>query len=206
VTTGVLSARRPAVAEPNGSGVLVDAIQTDASINPGNSGGPLLNARGEVIGVNTLARLGAGGAPAGINFAIPINAVKRIIPELIANGVYKHPFLGVGTMEITESIAQQLNLPVQEGLMVQSVTAGTGAATAGLRPATSPQSVRSREVGVGGDIIVAVDGQPVRRSPDLLVYLERNKHPGEIVTLTVVRDGQRLDLPVRVGERPLPQR
>lgn len=206
VTTGIVSARRATVDSPNGAGILVDAIQTDASINPGNSGGPLLNSRGEVVGVNTLARLGPGGGQAGLNFAIPVNAVKQIAPELIATGTYKHPFLGVGAVAITESIADELNLPVREGLIVQSVTPGSGAAAAGIRPSAQPRQVRSREVGVGGDIIVAVDGQPMRRSPDLLVYLERNRRPGDTVTVTISRDGQRQDIPVRVGERPLPQR
>ncbi|MFN0070121.1 MAG: S1C family serine protease [Chloroflexota bacterium] len=206
VTTGIVSARRATVDSPNGAGVLVDAVQTDASINPGNSGGPLLNARGEVIGVNTLARLGPGGGQAGINFAIPVNGVKRIVPELIANGTYKHPFLGVGAVAITESIADELKLSVREGLMVQSVTPGSGAASAGIKPSVQPRQVRSREVGIGGDIIVAVDGQPMRRSPDLLVYLERNRRPGDNVTVTVNREGQTQDLQVRVGERPLPQR
>jgi 2-alkenal reductase len=206
VTTGIVSARRTTVDSPNGSGVLVDAIQTDASINPGNSGGPLLNARGEVIGVNTLARLGPGGGQAGINFSIPINAVKRIAPELIASGTYKHPFLGVGAVAITEAIADQFKLAVREGLIVQSVTPGSGAAAAGLRPSSQPQQVRSREVGVGGDIIVSVDGQPMRRSPDLLVYLERQRRPGDTVNVTVNRDGQNQELQVRVSERPLPQR
>ena len=150
VTTGIVSARRATVDSPNGSGVLVDAVQTDASINPGNSGGPLLNARGEVIGVNTLARLTPGGGQAGINFAIPINAVKRIAPELIASGTYKHPFLGVGAVAITEAIADQFKLAVREGLIVQSVTPGSGAAAAGVRAvhptATSaqPRSWRRR--------------------------------------------------------------
>jgi S1-C subfamily serine protease len=202
VTIGIVSGRRAAVETPGGTGVLVDAIQTDASINPGNSGGPLLNGRGEVIGVNTLARLIQGMGQAGINFAIPVNAVKRIAPRLIAGGTYSHPFLGVGAVAITESIATELSLPVREGLIVQSVTPGSGAAAAGIRPSTQARQVRSRELGVGGDIIVAVDGQPMRSSPDLLVYLERSRQPGDTVTVTVNRDGQNQDIPVRVGDRP----
>jgi 2-alkenal reductase len=206
VTIGIVSARRATVESPGGSGVLVDAIQTDASINPGNSGGPLLNGRGEVIGVNTLARLIPGVGQAGINFAIPINAVKRIAPQLMSGGTYNHPFLGVGAVAITESIADELRLPVREGLIVQSVTPSSGAAAAGIRPSTQPRQVRSRELGVGGDIIVSVDGQPMRRSPDLLVYLERSRRPGDTVTVTVNRDGQNQDIPVRVGDRPLTPR
>ena len=133
VTTGVISARRATVSEPEGGGVLIDAVQTDASINPGNSGGPLLNANGEVIGINTLARLGVSGGTAGINFAIPINSAKRIVPALIQTGTYGHPYLGVGTVPITTSIAQELGLNVSSGLIVQTVEPGSGAAQAGIR-------------------------------------------------------------------------
>lgn len=168
VTTGVISARRGTISEPQRGGILIDAIQTDAAINPGNSGGPLLNAQGEVVGVNTLARLGVGGGTAGINFAIPSNAVQRIVPTLIQTGTYQHPFLGIGTVPISASIASELNLPVTEGLVVQTVEQGSGAAQAGIRPAGAPRQIRSREVGVGGDIIIAVDGQPIVQSSDLL--------------------------------------
>src|SRR3712207_3726906 len=133
VTTGVVSARRPVVSEgQNTDGVLVNAIQTDTAINPGNSGGPLLNARGEVIGVNTMG-LQPQGAPAGLNFAIPINNAKRVLPDLLARGSYPHPFVGISSAEITPSVAQALNLSVREGLLVQTVDPNSGAARAGLR-------------------------------------------------------------------------
>jgi S1-C subfamily serine protease len=202
VTTGVISARRATVPEPEGGGVLIDAIQTDASINPGNSGGPLLNASGEVIGINTLARLGVSGGTAGINFAIPINAAKRIIPSLVQTGSYSHPYLGVGTVPITSSIAQELSLPVDSGLIVQTVEPGSGAARAGVQAAGPPRQIRSREVGVGGDIIVAVDGQPLKQAADLLTYLERNKSPGASVNLTILRGGQQQTVTVTLGARP----
>ena len=144
VTTGIVSGRRPLVSEPEGDGVLVNAIQTDTSINPGNSGGPLLNARGEVIGVTTLGLMPNGGQ-AGLNFAIPINNAKRILNDLMAKGSYAHPFVGIGTAEITSTVAEQLSLPVKEGLLVQSVDPNSGggegrpqgrlaAAAAGRRP------------------------------------------------------------------------
>ncbi|MFN0073321.1 MAG: S1C family serine protease [Chloroflexota bacterium] len=205
VTTGVISARRATISEPGGTGILIDAVQTDAAINPGNSGGPLLNARGEVIGINTLARLGVGGGTAGINFAIPINAAKRIVPALIQSGSYSHPYLGVGTVPITASIATELGLPVSTGLMVQTVEPGSGAARAGIRPASGPpRQIRSREVGLGGDIIAAVDGQTLDQASDLLTYLERNKSPGETVNLGILRDGQRQTVSVTLGARPPP--
>lgn len=215
VTAGVVSGRRPVVDEPSNpgqpgqslnSGVLINAIQTDASINPGNSGGPLFNARGEVIGINTLilspgGQFGQGGN-IGIGFAIPIDYAKRIIPDLIAKGRYAHPFMGIATQEITETIATQANLPVKEGLLVAQVDQGSPAARAGLKAGTRPEDARSRQVSLGGDIITAVDGQPVRRPEQLLVYLETEKRPGDIVRLTVIRDGQTLTIPVELGERP----
>jgi 2-alkenal reductase len=202
VTTGIVSGRRPVVSEPGGGdGVLVNAIQTDASINPGNSGGPLLNARGEVIGVNTLGLMPRGGQ-AGLNFAIPINNARRILPDLLARGSYAHPFVGIGSAEITAQVASALSLSVQEGLLVQSVEPGSGAARAGLRGGSQPREVGSRQVAVGGDIIVAIDGQRVRRPEDFIAYLELNRKAGEIVALSIVRDGQPRDVSVTLGERP----
>jgi S1-C subfamily serine protease len=203
VTTGVVSGRRPLVAEPEGDGVLIGAVQTDASINPGNSGGPLMNGRGEVIGVNTLGLL-PNRAQAGLNFAIPINNAKRILPDLLASGSYAHPFVGIGSAEITSTIADQLQLPVKEGLLVQSVEPSSGAAQAGLRGGSQPREVGARRVAVGGDIVVAIDAQKVRRPEDFVAYLELNKKAGDTVTLSIVRDGQTRDVQVTLGERPRP--
>ena len=204
VTTGIVSGRRPVVNEPGDSdGVLVNAIQTDTSINPGNSGGPLLNSRGEVIGVNTLGLM-PGGNQAGLNFAIPINNAKRILPDLLAKGSYAHPFVGIASSDITPTIASTLSLPVQEGLLVQSVEPNTGAERAGLRGGSQPREIGTRRIAVGGDIVVAIDGQKVRRPEELVAYLELNKKAGENVTLTVVRDGQQREIQVTLGERPRP--
>jgi 2-alkenal reductase len=215
VTAGIVSGRRPVVDEPTSSGpgqrpaeqgLLIDAIQTDASINPGNSGGPLFNGRGEVIGINTLIISGGGqggaGGNIGIGFAIPIDYAKRIVPELIAKGKYAHPFLGMLSETITETMVRDLNLPVKEGLLVQEVEAGTPAARAGLKGGSRPQDARSRRVSVGGDIITAADGKPMKRAVELVAYLETQKSVGETVTLSIVRDGKPLDLPVQLGERP----
>jgi S1-C subfamily serine protease len=204
VTTGVVSSRRPLVSEPEGDGVLVNAIQTDASINPGNSGGPLLNARGDVIGVTTLGLMPNGGQ-AGLNFAIPINNAKRILDDLIARGSYPHPFVGIATAEITQTIAEQLGLPVGEGLLVQSVERGSGAAEAGLRAGSQQREAGARQIAAGGDIIVAVDGQPMKRPEDFVAYLELNKRAGDRLALTIVRDGRQQDVQVTLGERPSAQ-
>jgi 2-alkenal reductase len=216
VTAGIVSGKRAVVDEPGGqqvpgqppvsSGVLINAIQTDASINPGNSGGPLFNARGEVIGINTLilspGAAGGRGGNIGIGFAIPIDFAKKIVPELISKGRYAHPFLGVATQEITETIAREANLPVQQGLLVAQVDAGTPAAQAGLRAGTNPRDARSRRVSLGGDIITAIDGQPLKRPEELLVYLEMQKRVGDTVTITVLRDGRTLQLQGQLAERP----
>jgi 2-alkenal reductase len=206
VTAGIVSARRPVVAEPEGDGVLVNALQTDAAINPGNSGGPLLNLRGEVIGVNTLGRLAEGGGQAGLNFAGPINNAKKVMPDLIAKGSYPHPYVGISSAEITPSIAQVLSLRVQEGLLVQNVEPNSGAARAGLRGGQGQQQVRSRQIVVGGDVVTAIDGNRVKRPEDFVAYLETNKKAGDTVTLTIVRDGQERQVQVTLGERPRPQR
>ncbi|HZO30748.1 MAG TPA: trypsin-like peptidase domain-containing protein [Chloroflexota bacterium] len=206
VTTGIVSSRRPLVSEPGGDGVLVNAIQTDTSINPGNSGGPLLNSRGEVIGVTTLGLMPNGGQ-AGLNFAIPINNAKRILPDLLAKGSFAHPFAGIGTAEITSTMAEQLKLPAKEGLLVQSVDPNSGAAKAGLKGGSQQQQQQAgaRQVAPGGDIIVAVDGKATKRPEDFASYLELNKQAGETVVLTIVRDGKQQDVTLTLGERPSAQ-
>jgi S1-C subfamily serine protease len=202
VTSGIVSSRRPVVSEPGGGdGVLVNAIQTDTSINPGNSGGPLLNARGEVIGVNTLGLMPNGGQT-GLNFAIPINNARRILPDLLSSGSYGHPFVGIGSAEITPQVANALSLPVQEGLLIQTVEPASGAARAGLRGGSQAREVGSRQVAAGGDIIVTIDNQRVRRPEELIAYLELNKKAGETVTLTLIRDGQQREVQVTLGARP----
>ena len=211
VTAGIVSAvREPG--EDVGAGVgagnldlIGGAIQTDASINPGNSGGPLFNAAGEVIGVNT-AILSQSGGNIGIGFAIPINVVKRVAPVLIQSGRYPHPFIGVTTVALSRmgaALKRDLGLPEnQTGLLVQEVSAG--AQQAGIRPGQRAVNVEGGQIRVGGDIIVAIDRQEVTGG-ELRAYIENNKKPGDSVTLTVLRDGQRIDVPVALTERPQTQ-
>jgi S1-C subfamily serine protease len=205
VTTGIVSGRRQVVSEPEGDGVLVNAIQTDTSINPGNSGGPLLNARGEVVGITTLGLMPNGGQ-AGLNFAIPINNAKRILDDITSSGAYSHPFVGIGTAEITSTVADQLQLPVKEGLLVQSVDPNSAAGKAGIKGGTQQkQQAGARQVATGGDIIVAVDGKAMKRPEDFISYLELNKKAGDTATLTIVRGGQQQDVSLTLGERPVAQ-
>jgi S1-C subfamily serine protease len=210
VTEGIVSARRNPGEESSVPGNPIDllggAIQTDAAINPGNSGGPLFNAAGQVIGVNS-AILSQSGGNEGVGFAIPINVVKRVAPELIQTARYSHPQVGVTSFPLSDlspQAKQQLGLdPTLRGLLVQQVTAG--AQQAGVQAGTRRATVGSEAIVVGGDIIVAVDGQPVTTGGDLRGWLENNKHPGDQATLSVLRDGQRLDLPVTLTERPASQ-
>jgi S1-C subfamily serine protease len=205
VTTGIVSGRRQVVSEPEGDGVLVNAIQTDTSINPGNSGGPLLNARGEVVGITTLGLMPNGGQ-AGLNFAIPINIAKRILDDILASGSYAHPFVGIATAEITSTMADQLQLPVKEGLLVQNVEPNSAAAKAGIKGGSQQQQqAGARQVATGGDIIVAVDGTAMQHPEDFIAYLELNKKAGDGMTLTVVRGGQQQDVSLTLGERPVAQ-
>lgn len=177
-------------------------IQTDAAINPGNSGGPLLNARGEVIGVATAIQ-SSDGSNAGVGFAIPSNLVARVVPALIHKGRYDHPWLGISGRTIGPDLAKALNLPVERGVQVVEVTPGSPADKAGLR-GSSGATVKYKGVDIeaGGDVIVAIDGQPVRKFDDLLVYLMRNTEAGQTVTLTILRDGKEMRVTVTLGKRP----
>jgi S1-C subfamily serine protease len=211
VTEGIISARRnPGENSPVPGAQIADvlggALQTDAAINPGNSGGPLFNASGLVIGVNS-SILSQSGGNEGVGFSIPINVVKRVAPELIQTGHYRHPQLGVSTIALADigpQAKQQLGFqPNQRGLLVEQVTAG--AQQAGIQPGTRRVQLGNQTVLTGGDLIVAIDGQPVATGGDLRGYIENNKHPGDTTTVSVLRNGQRQDIPVTLSERPATQ-
>ena len=180
LTTGIVSALGREITSPNGR-TIRGVIQTDAAINPGNSGGPLLDSSGRLIGINT-AIIGPGGGSAGIGFAVPVNTVRQVVPDLIRYGRIIRPVLGVGIVE--DRIAKQLGIT---GVIVMNVEAGKGAAKAGL---TGLKQDRNGRITLG-DVIVAVDGAPVETSDDLLTILERHK-AGEVVTVkTERRDGSK---------------
>ena len=180
LTTGIVSALGREITSPNGR-TIRGVIQTDAAINPGNSGGPLLDSSGRLIGINT-AIIGPGGGSAGIGFAVPVNTVRQVVPDLIRYGRIIRPVLGVGIVE--DRIAKQLGI---KGVIVMNVEAGKGAAKAGL---TGLKQDRNGRITLG-DVIVAVDGSPVETSDDLLTILERHK-AGEVVTVkTERRDGSK---------------
>jgi 2-alkenal reductase len=180
-----------------------DVIQTDAAINPGNSGGPLLDSRGRVVGVNTAIRSNTG-ANAGIGFAVPVNTVKRIVPGLIEEGAYEYPYLGITSNRFftLAELAAQLDLPVEQGVLIAEVQPRTGAAEAGLQGGDREVEVMGQPVVVGGDIIIAIDGEELRTFDDLVAFLVSDTEIGQTVLLTIVRDGREIEVPVTLGERP----
>jgi S1-C subfamily serine protease len=183
--------------------VIVDIIQMDAAVNPGNSGGPLVNLKGQVVGVNN-ALQSETGTFSGIGFAIPSDTIKREIDDLIGKGSYTHPWLGVTAQDVTLAIADAIGLDESYGALVAEVTSGGPADQAGLRGGDSTMVIDGRIVTVGGDVIIGVDGLVVRRLTDIVVYIERNKVPGDTVELLIDRNGQQLNLTLTIGQRPLP--
>ena len=197
LTTGVISSLgRPLEAE-NGR-VIYNVIQTDAAINPGNSGGPLLDSRGRVIGVNTAIRTGAEN----IGFAVPVDTVKRVVPELIERGRYRHPWLGTLSYSIDPELVQGLRLPVEKGILVAQIYRDSPAAKADLRGGNREVTVGNRRILAGGDIIVAINGQPIENHEDLTVYLETETQVGQVVELTIMRGDQEMTIEVELGEVP----
>ncbi len=200
VTRGVISSLNRTLKADTGR-VISGIIQTDAAINPGNSGGPLLNSRGEVIGINTAIFSPSGGS-VGIGFAVPINTAKRLLPQLIARGRVSHPWLGISGVDLSGDLARALGLAVKEGILVTQVDPQGPAARAGVRGARRSARLGNRLFPVGGDIIVAVDGARVTSVDELIAFLDAERKVGDEVRLEIVRDGRPLTLPVRLGELP----
>ncbi|MGD8627175.1 MAG: trypsin-like peptidase domain-containing protein [Anaerolineae bacterium] len=201
ITTGVISSLGRTLTRENSNFQIAEVIQTDAAINPGNSGGPLLDSQGKVIGVNT-AIASTSGTNSGVGFAIPVDIVKKVVPELIANGRYRHPWLGIGGSSITPEMVEAGDLPVSTGVLISQVEPESPAAKAGLQGGDRQVSVSGLPMVFGGDIVIAIDGQEVKRFDDVVNYLASFTSVGDTVTLTVVRDGQELDLGVTLEERP----
>ncbi|WP_161486138.1 trypsin-like peptidase domain-containing protein [Candidatus Nitrosocosmicus hydrocola] len=178
-----------------------DIIQTDAAINPGNSGGPLLNMRGEVIGINT-AIFSATGMYSGVGFAIPSYLIQKVVPSIITTGEYQHPYLGVSGTDMDSDIAEIMNLKNTTGFLVIQVTSGSPAEKAGIRGGAILTEIDGREVELGGDVIVGIDDKSIRKIDDLLSYLDREKKVGENVTLTIIRNGQVQEIVLTLAARP----
>ena len=196
LTRGIVSSIR-SVQEPDGTAI-DEAIQTDAAINPGNSGGPLLNLRGEVIGINTLIASNSGQS-AGIGFAIPINTAKAVLNDLVTLGRVRRPALGVRTIPINADLADQLSLAADYGLLIVQVVAGGAADRAGLHGGNERAYLGNVPIMIGGDLIVAIDGEKVEDQQNLAQMM--NKHrAGDVVRVTIFRGKKKTDVQVTLGE------
>jgi S1-C subfamily serine protease len=204
ITAGIVSALQRPITAPNGF-TIDHVIQTDAALNHGNSGGPLLDARGEVIGVNSQIQTAGGGGNVGIGFAIPINTVKDVAAQLIKSGRVEHAFLGINGKALTPAIAKLFHLPAKQGVLVASVCPSSGAAKAGLRGSTTSVVVAGESWPVGGDLIVRADGTRIPTTDRLRAAVSAKK-PGDTVKLTVFRDLKQLSLNVDLGRQPLTPR
>jgi len=196
MTRGIISSIRSLKGQ---RGFIDEAIQTDAAINPGNSGGPLLNARGQVIGINTMILTGGVEQSAGIGFAIPINTAKAVLDDLVHLGRVRRPELGVRTIPIGPELANQLGLAADSGLLVVDVVPGSAADRAGLRAGTERAYVGNYPIMLGGDLLVAIDGQPIEDQQDLS-HVMQNHRSGDTVTITIYRGKKRMDIKVVLGE------
>jgi S1-C subfamily serine protease len=203
VTSGIVSAKGRALPglPARGQGSIQDFIQTDAAINPGNSGGPLLNARGEAIGINTMIFSPSGGS-VGVGFAIASNTARRWLPELVAQGHASHPWTGFEAQPLTPQLAGALRLPEQQGLLVAAVTPNGAAAKAGLRGGSRQVRVGNQRLIIGGDIVTASDGRRITDPDELDAYVDDNKRVGDSLRLDYLRDGQPASVELRLGERP----
>ncbi len=197
MTRGIISSIRP-VRGPNGN-YIDEAIQTDAAINPGNSGGPLLNSRGEVIGMNTFI-LSEAGQSAGLGFAIPINAAKAVLNDLITIGTVRRPSLGVVTLPIGPELADQMGLAADYGVLVLQVAPGSAAERAGLRGGTERAYLGNMQIMLGGDLIVAIDGENIQDQQDMAHVMNRHR-AGDTVHVTFYRGKRKMEVDVALSER-----
>jgi S1-C subfamily serine protease len=203
MTSGIVSALGRQMDAPGGYAI-VDVIQTDAAINPGNSGGPLLNMRGEVVGMNT-AILSETRQFSGIGFAIPSDTILREVSALIEEGEYEHPYLGITSVGLFPELNEAMGLdPSQRGALVVNVVDGGPADQAGVRPGTRSVVVDGTSITVGGDVIIGVDGRTVQDLYDVVVYLERVKRPGDVIALKLLRGSAVINLELELGTRPPP--
>ena len=203
LTTGVVSALGRVIESPEDDRFIGEAIQTDAAINPGNSGGPLLDLDGRVIGVNSQI-ISPSGASSGIGFAVSDETVRRVVPQLIAQGYYAHPTLGVELLPLTPSVAAVLrdagvDVAADSGLLVLEASAGGPADQAGIQGASHWLRSRHYQIPVGGDIITAIDGQATPDLQALTVYLETERVVGDEVSATILRGEQELTVDVAVS-------
>ncbi len=197
MTRGIISSLRP-IRSPEGSNI-EEAIQTDAAINPGNSGGPLLNSHGEVIGINSMIATGGSNQSAGIGFAIPINVAKAVLNDLITLGTVRRPTMGISVLSIGPELAQEMGLPADYGILIVRTIPGGAADQAGLRGGNERAYLGNTPIMIGGDLIVAIDGDSIGDQQDLANAM--NKHrAGDTVTVTIYRNKRKMNVKVVLGE------
>ena len=199
ITEGIVSQLGRSITAVGGY-LIVDVIQVDAAINPGNSGGPLLNEIGEVIGVTT-AIVTTTGTFSGVGFAIPSDLVKRVVPSLIDQGLFKHPWLGITGLDVTLEIAEEMGLDEVKGFLITTVTPNSPADRAGLRSGNESLTIGGQTINMGGDVIVGIDGKDVVRIEDILTQIERH-NVGDTIQLIVIREGSEVIFTLTLGERP----
>jgi S1-C subfamily serine protease len=199
VTSGIVSALQRQIQAPNGFSIS-DVIQTDAAINPGNSGGPLIDANGEVIGINSQIESQSGGNE-GVGFAVPIKTAEDVANQLLNGGEVHRAYLGITGGDISPEIAHALNLPVEQGVLVERALNGGPADDAGIKGATGQATIAGQTFPVGGDIITKIDGHDITGMEDVAAVIN-DKKPGDEITLTVFSDGNQHDVTVKLGDRP----
>jgi len=201
MTSGIVSQMGRLLPSQDSGFSIPDVIQTDAAINPGNSGGPLLNLRGEVVGINTAIQ-SRSGEFSGVGFAIPSNTAIKIVPSLIEDGEYHHPWIGISGRDIDPDLARVLELKDAKGFLIITVVDGSPADKAGLKGMTATQVIDGKEYPADGDIIISVDDKEVRKISDILIHLQREKSVGDTMVLGVVRDGEFMHISLELVERP----
>ena len=201
MTSGIVSQIGRLLPSQDSGFSIPDVIQTDAAINPGNSGGPLLNMKGEVVGINTAIQSMSGGNT-GVGFAVPSNTALKIVPSLIEDGEYRHPWIGITGRDIDPELAKVLDLKDAKGFLVITVVDGSPADKAGLKGMSQTQIIDGKEYPVDGDIIISVDDKEVRKISDILIHLQREKSVGDTMSLGILRDGEFMHISLELIERP----
>jgi S1-C subfamily serine protease len=199
MTSGIISQKGRTLPVQGGFSI-PNVLQTDAAINPGNSGGPLLNSRGQVVGVNTAIETNTGTF-SGVGFAIPVSAVKRVVPEIIDNGNVEHPWIGVSGLNVDSEIAEEMELENATGFLVLSVVEDSPADEAGIRAGNRTVSIKGSQINLDGDVIVAINDERMAGINDILRYLSTETEVGETVNVTVIRDGERVEVPLVLAAR-----
>ncbi|MFB6166880.1 MAG: S1C family serine protease [Candidatus Nanohaloarchaea archaeon] len=202
MTHGIIS-QKDRLLRAAGDFSIPNVLQTDAAINPGNSGGPLLNLAGEVIGVNT-AISSSTGTFNGVGFAVSVQTVKRVVPQLVEEGEYRHPWIGVSGTDVSPEISKRMGLNVSYGFLVMNVVEGSPADAADVQGGDYQARVEGTSIKLGGDVIVGIDGNKVRQIEDILNYLAKHTSVGETITLQLIRDGKRIEKELTLARRPQP--